>query len=134
MTTVIKPTGHHLVVKPMPIKEKTDSGIIVAREGSEHAKMQKAGRDIGTILAIGPQAFLAHASALYDYARLTEVAPSKLEAWCKVGDVVYYAKNAGRFLFDPMSGEELYIIHDEDVQAVLPPYDEWKHDIRELRI
>ena len=133
--TSIRPTGHHLIVSPLKIKEKTESGIIVSLEGSSYEKLNKSNREIGEVLAMGPQAYAAHRAALWDYAVTDETVEAKLlDNWCQVGDMVFYSRNSGRFVFDPMSGEELYAIHDEDVIAVIPPEAEWKHDIRELRI
>ena len=103
-------------------------------DGSQLEAMEKTGRYIGTVLAIGPQAYVAHASALFDYAVANDVDPGVLEPWCEVGEMVVYQRNAGKFVWDPMSGEELYVIHDEDVIAAIPPEEEWEHDIRMKRL
>jgi co-chaperonin GroES (HSP10) len=125
--TSIKPAGHHLVVAPVEVENETKSGIIVVVKGSMLERLEKAGRMIGEVLAIGPQCWLAHAAALEHYAE-----PESLGPWAKVGEMVIYSKHAGKFIFDPISGDEVYLIHDEDVLATLPPQADWKVDVADL--
>jgi co-chaperonin GroES (HSP10) len=132
--TKIRPTGHHIVVKPQTLETKTEWGFEYIAEGTNSEKLEKAGRAFGEVLAVGDQAYVAHASHLFDYAVAAGLEPSRLDPWCRVGDVVFYQKNAGKFIFDPMTGAELYLVHDEDILAVLPPYEEWEHDITKKRI
>lgn len=126
MTCNVKPVGHHLVVEPIEFENETESGIIIAVEGSHQEKLEKATRMLGRVVAIGPQAFKAHAAALEGW-------PAEVQAdWCKVDDMIMYARHAGKFIKDPIEGTEYYLIHDEDVKAVLPPLSEWKLDQTEI--
>lgn len=130
----VRPTGHHILIRPMPVKKETDWGFQMVIEGSPQEKMEKSGRGIGEVIAMGPQAYLAHASHLYDYVKARGLSEAALAPWCRVGDVILYQKNAGKYTFDPVTGEEMYLVHDEDVQAVYPPYSEWDKDLRDLRL
>lgn len=69
--------------------------------GDDH-KRQKAGAVIGEVIEIGPLA----------WADVLDGTP-----WCKVGDVVYFAKYAGKFI--RIDDEDYLIINDKDVQAVI---------------
>ena len=144
--TSIKPAGHKLVIEPIELPEKTEGGIIIKHEGTMWAKLEAAGRMIGTVLAIGPQAWKAHAAGLVSLDEAGFGNDELLDDWCEVGDVVLYSRHAGKFIFDPMFKEqnqtefglskpklkELYVIQDDDVQAVLPPYEDWKVSILDL--
>lgn len=134
-TTSIVPCGHHLVVEPIKLPEKSKGGIILTIEGSESEKLEKGGRMIGTILAIGPQCWKAHAAAL-DHI-LDSRSPAR-DAWAAVGDTVLYARHAGKFCFDPTDDaatkRDLYLIHDDDVLAKLPPQSEWSLEYNDITV
>jgi len=117
-----------LVVKPVEVDNETASGIIVVVKGSQMERLEKAGRMIGEVVAIGPQCWKAHAAALVGIADNDSVTAD----WAIKGEMVLYSKHAGKFVFDPISGDEYYIIHDEDVLAVLPPQKDWKVDLADL--
>lgn len=133
--TSIVPCGHHLVVEPIKLPEKSKGGIILTIDGGQQEKLEKAGRMIGIILALGPQCWKAHAAAL-DHI-LGESSPAR-DAWAKVGDTVLYARHAGKFVYDPMDAEdtkrELYLIHDDDVLAQLPPQAEWSLEYNDITV
>lgn len=133
--TSINPCGHHLVVEPVKLPEKSRGGIILRTDGSMQEKLDRAGRMIGVILATGPQCWKAHVAAL-DHL-LTEFDKARAP-WAKVGDTVLYSRHAGKFVFDPMDVEadkrELYLIHDDDVLAKLPPQSEWSLDYNDITI
>ena len=129
MTTVIKPCGHHLVVEPMKLPEKSAGGIIINFEGTQFEKLERAGRMVGVIEAIGPQCWKAHAAALAD---CPTADVSTRADWAVVGETVLYSRHAGKFMFDPISGAEMYLIHDEDVLAILPPQEEWAENLLDL--
>ena len=84
----------------------------------------------GVLVAAGPQAWKAHAKAILDYLGSTDPYARKpgdlLGDWAVIGDTVMYSRYAGKGVYDPLTGEEYYLIHDEDVLAVLPPHTEWK--------
>ena len=91
---MIQPVGDRLLIKPDPVETKTESGIVLAR----NEKIERHQTDKGVILAIGEFAWGE-------------------KPWAKVGDYIYYARHAGKFVQD--GDEELLIILDEDVLAVI---------------
>lgn len=134
--TTLRPVGHHLVIEPITLPEKSKGGIIIQHAGTDWDKLSKASRQLGTVLAIGNQCWKAHAVGLLD---LVEARDPALEPWCKVGDLIFYSRHAGKFMFDPIMRKEtpidgqsdlkeLYVINDDDVIAVLPPLEEWTVD------
>ena len=119
----IKPTGHNILIAPIVAEKETAWGFqLNPTESSTGAVMDRAGRQYGTLIAVGPQAWVAHAAAIAKYVR----DPEALAAWAHVGDTVMYSRYAGKGVYDPLTGEEYYLLHDEDVLAVLPPHSEWK--------
>lgn len=129
MKTSIKPCGHHVVVLPFERPKTTESGIIIRSEGTEWDKIYESGRMFGTLLAVGPQAWKAHAANLLD---LVDERDPALEAWASVGDTVLYARYAGKYVSDPVSGKQMYVLHDDDIIAVLPPQEEWTVKLEDL--
>jgi co-chaperonin GroES (HSP10) len=123
------------VVEPVKLPEKSKGGIILTLEGSTQEKLDKAGRMIGVVLAVGPQCWKAHAANLLDVAATGDLT---LASWASVGDTVLYARHAGKYCYDPLDEEdkqrELYLIHDDDVLAVLPPQDEWAVDYNDITV
>jgi co-chaperonin GroES (HSP10) len=120
----IRPTGHNILIAPIVQEKETAWGFqLNPTESSTGAVMDRAGRQYGTLVAAGPQAWKAHAVGLLD---LVEARDPALDAWAKVGDTVMYSRYAGKGVYDPLTGEEYYLLHDEDVLAVLPPHSEWK--------
>lgn len=122
----VRPVGHHVLVEPLEWKKETEWGFqLTPHEESQMAKLEKAGRMIGTLIAYGPQAWKAHAVALAKGGHVKD--PEVLSNWAQVGDLVMYARYAGKALFDPVTGQEYYLVHDEDIMAVFPPIEEWKY-------
>lgn len=127
----IKPCGHHVLVAPMEWEQRTETGIyLTPHEDSEFAKLEKAGRMYGTLEAVGPQAWKAHAAALLkgiNFEWLAKVLLKHTDDWAQIGDTVMYSRYAGKSVFDPKTGAEYYLIHDEDILAVLPAKEEWEY-------
>lgn len=92
----IEPCGHRVVVKPDPIEEKTQSGIIVSV--GEKKEREQAAQTTGVIVAVGPTAWKAFDDG---------------EPWAAVGDRVTYAKYGG-WPFDH-DGENFRLLNDEDI-------------------
>ena len=139
--TSIVPCGHHLVVEPVKLPEKSKGGIILRIGGGQAEMLDKAGRMIGVILAVGPQCWKAHAANLLEYAGndpAARRAGDLLGPWAVVGDTVLYSRHAGKYLFDPMDDvdaqRELYLIHDDDVLAKLPAQSEWVGDYSDITV
>jgi co-chaperonin GroES (HSP10) len=92
------PCGHRLLIKPDPIEEKTQSGIILAVD----ERLARANMDKGTVVRIGKTAFKDLGG----------------EKWCDVGDRIIYARGAPKIVEDPDTGEPYAILNDEDVCAI----------------
>ena len=127
--TSIRPCGHAVLIERLKVVNETSWGFITVAS-TKTERMERGGREIGVIVAVGPQAWKAHAVALADHDRKRYRAGEEaLEPWAKVGDLVFYSRYAGREVLDPVEEKVLYLVHDEDVKAVLPPQSEWKVDI-----
>jgi co-chaperonin GroES (HSP10) len=100
---MIIPTGYRILVKPDPIEEVTKSGIVLVTD----EKLERAAQHIGTLIAIGEQAWKAFSK---NY---------KGDPWAEVGDKIIYSKYAGKFVKDPVTGEEFVLLNDEDVAAII---------------
>lgn len=106
---MIKVCGHRLLVKPIDyldddpnVKRAKESFGFVLPELEEN-KRAKESVDKGTVVQIGPTAWKDFNS----------------DPWCAVGDVIVYAKFAGKLIADPETNEKFVALNDEDVVAVL---------------
>lgn len=94
--------SHRIAVKPFAVDEwdedrKKAKALGFALPEMEEHKRAKASVDVGTIVQIGPTA----------------------ETSVVIGDVVGYVKNAGKFVVNPFTQEEIYLLNDEDCLVVL---------------
>jgi co-chaperonin GroES (HSP10) len=94
--------AHRVAVKPFTFdewdedrKKAKELGFVLP--DMEENKRAKASVDVGTVIQIG----------------------STAEVEAKVGDTVAYVKNAGKFVVNPYTKEELYLLNDEDILVVL---------------
>lgn len=99
---MIEPAGHRVLVKPDPIEEKTESGIIIQTAATKGREEQA--QTFGTIVAVGPNAWKGFDDGV---------------PWAAVGDHVSYAKYGGFIIRDPETREEFRLLNDEDICAVL---------------
>lgn len=104
---MIQVCGHRVLVRPYT-KEKYDPIYEAAKKAGlqvvlENEKRISASVDKGEVLDIGPTAFKDFGSV----------------PWCKVGDIVVWAKHAHKLIEDPETKEELGILNDEDIVAVI---------------
>jgi co-chaperonin GroES (HSP10) len=121
----IRPCGHKILVAPLEWEKETEWGFaLTPTENSETARLEKAGRMYGTLVAVGPQAWKAHAASIAKGGLCKDRDPI-LSDWAQIGDTVMYSRYAGKNVYDPNDGTEFYLINDEDVLAVLPPKEEW---------
>lgn len=111
----ISVSGHRILLEPIFPEEKTESGIIIATH-SEH-KRERAATDTGRVVSIGPTAWNAFDKYTPDGKRN----PS-WEPWCKVGDLVVFAKYGGKFL--KVNDVDYIVIADEDIQCVIKESDD----------
>ena len=102
---MIHPAGHRLVIRPFKLEEVDDALASARRMGLEIVRQNQQREDQsvdkGTVLAIGSSCW-----------------PGQ-DPWCKVGDTIIFAKFAPKFVEDPETKEQLGILNDEDVVAVL---------------
>lgn len=91
----IKPLGDRVIIKALPLEEKTKSGIIMPDTAKE--KPQE-----GEIMAVGPGKVEKGVRIVLDV---------------KVGDRVIYSKYAGTEV--KYEGEEYLILKESDVLAIV---------------
>ncbi len=97
---MLKVVGHRLMVKPDPVETKTESGIFLAKDEKAYREATMSGEVVG----MGENAFYGFADN---------------KPWCALGDHIVYARHSGKFVTDPETQEEYYVINDEDVQVVI---------------
>lgn len=89
--------GWNLVIRPIPIREKTHSGLILPENARDDIKYLT---NVGRVLAVGPLA--------YNDKEKFGFAP-----WVKVGDIVTFPRFSGqRFVY---KGVKLVLIEDTNV-------------------
>lgn len=77
-------------------------------ESDSQRKMSMAAAVTGRVVGVGPMAW-----------RVFEKDDPNWAPWCKVGDIVYFAKYAAKFI--KIEGRDYVIVNDEDIQAVILP-------------
>lgn len=92
----MQPVAWRVLVKPDAIEEKSVGGIVLAVD----EKLERGARITGTIVGIGPD--------VYPNSTL-------VHGGLAIGDRVYYAKYAGKTIYDQTTKEELVVLNDEDV-------------------
>lgn len=108
---MINPCGHRLVVKPFKQEEvdevlKKHSEFLKSLEViNSNKKREDASVDQGVVVSIGSRAW--------------QTADFGFDPWCAVGDTILFAKFAGKFVTDPDTNEDVCILNDEDVIAVI---------------
>ena len=98
--TSIIPVGHHLLVLPEIVEEKTTGGIYIPETVRDK---EQNGATRGTLISCGPNAWQAFDDG---------------KPWAKPGDKVVFARYAG-FIIDDDNGEKYRLINDEDIIAVI---------------
>lgn len=108
--TNIKPAGNRVLIRRDDV-ENHDPKFAAARQAgivipeTEDYHRRQAGMDRGEVVALGPTAYT---DDFY-----------KGKPYCKPGDMVVFAKYAGKALTDVTTGINYIIINDEDVIAVV---------------
>jgi co-chaperonin GroES (HSP10) len=51
----VQPLGHHVLIEIIPVKFKSEGGILLASENEK--ERERKGRDLGKIVAFGPTAY-----------------------------------------------------------------------------
>lgn len=106
----IKVAGHLVLLKPEFPEVVSEGGIIIATESG--AKRERAQTDTGRVIAVGPTCWHAYDKYTPDGSRNPSWGP-----WCRVGDMVLFAKYSGKFV--KIDDEDYVIVPDVDIQAVL---------------
>ena len=95
---MLKAVGYKVIVLPLVVEEVSKGGIVLAVDG----RMERNAQTIGTILDIGEDVAAAY--------------KPKTEHWgLKVGDKIWYAKYAGKWVKDEENDREVLVINDEDI-------------------
>jgi co-chaperonin GroES (HSP10) len=104
----VKVAGHRVLLKPRFDHEEIQEGALKGfqMDVGETFKREKAATVVGEVVAIGKMAWKAFDGDSHDW-----------EPWCKVGDIVYFAKYGGKFI--TVNEEDFIIVNDEDIQGVL---------------
>lgn len=99
----LSPTGHHVLIKPDAVEEKSEGGILLqAAFDSNNLSREQAATTTGVIVAVGKTAWLDFAGE---------------EPWAKVGDHVYFTRHVSKEIKD---GDELYfLLTDENIVCIL---------------
>ena len=98
--------GYRILVKPDPVETVSKGGIIMVLD----EKLERSGQQFGVVVGIGHTCWAN---------RATDGEFVEQERWCKAGDRILYSKHAGRFVYDPDTEEELMIMNDDDVLAIV---------------
>lgn len=107
MTLKIRVPGHRVLIRPEELEKKTDWGLVLARPGTAE-KLEFMGTDRGTVVQVGPMAWKN-----FDFDKLG------WSRWCEPGDQVIFARYSGKLIVHPETGEQFFLINDEDIQVVL---------------
>jgi co-chaperonin GroES (HSP10) len=104
----IKVCGARVLVKPLRLEEADDVYKKIKAAGlevpdSDEVKREKAALDKGRVVSVGPLAW-------YDW--------KDGEPWAKEGDLIMWARHAGRVV-EKNGDDVLVIINDDDVLCVL---------------
>lgn len=95
---MLKAVGYKVIVLPLVVEEVSKGGIVLAVDG----RMERNAQTIGTIIDIGEDVAAAY--------------KPKTEHWgLKVGDKIWYAKYAGKWVKDEENDREVLVINDEDI-------------------
>lgn len=96
-TTLPKPSGYRLLLKPREISNKTAGGIILTDESKDAAKFSCV---VSQVIDMGKDCY-----------------HDKESKWCNIGDWVLTGKYVG--LKVKHDGEEYSLINDDEVVAVV---------------
>ncbi len=114
MTLRVK--GHRVLVKPEEVKKRfnqhvpqglASTGFEIALP-TEQEKREEVATSVGRVIEIGSTCWHAYDSGFDVW-----------EPWCKVGDLITYARYAGKIQEDPSTGEKYMLINDVDVHCVV---------------
>ena len=90
----IHPKGWRVLLKPLEVTNKTESGIIIATD--EVSEREQMANTTGEVIEMGDEC----------------------NTWCSVGDRVVHAKYAG-LMYLGKDGVKYRVVNDEDIVAIL---------------
>ena len=95
----IRAVGHLILIKVEKPAERTKGGIVLP---SQVRDAEQRGAEIGVVVDIGPTAYMADGLGGVP--------------WINVGDRIFFAKYAGKWVKEPEDdAEEFLMIRDDDV-------------------
>lgn len=103
----LEPCGHRVIIRPRNVDSITKGGIVLVEQTKD---MEKRATQIGTVIAIGSQAWKAFSTG---------------EPWCKVGDTVMFSRYSGSDVPEDIkqqvdaTAERLVVVNDEDILSVI---------------
>ena len=128
----IEPAGHRVIVRPDPLSEVEQRELqqyeSLKSKGFEVADPDRKRKEqtviIGTVVAVGAQAWIAHALSiinnrkeLFEAGFSAEVIAAACKPWAKVGDRVYFAKYGGYVIEE--DGIQYRMLNDEDITGIV---------------
>jgi len=100
----IVPCGNRIILKQQSLEKTTDSGIVIKLENE---KAEQAAIIQGTLIAVGEDSWDQWSAP-----------------WAKVGQEVYFAKYAGKNVYDPKTKETYLIMNDIDIICTIGEEDD----------
>ena len=100
----LKAVAFRVLLKVKEVQQESDGRHGVKIALAVDAKLERQAYTEGTVVDIGEDAFAAFK-------------PKSEFAGLKVGDRVFYAKYAGKWIDDPETNESFLVVNDEDIVA-----------------
>lgn len=99
------PAGHRVLIRPDKVEKTTDSGIVI--ESADSLRKEQAANTTGEVLQVGHSCWWAYDKDSPDW-----------KPWAKKGDRVIYGRFSAKVVLNPETGEELWLINDDDILYV----------------
>ena len=96
----VRALGHHVLVKVEEPEKKSKGGIMIPNMVRD---AERRGSECGILVDIGPTAWLADGLGGIP--------------WASIGDKIWFAKYAGKWVVDPETEEQVLLLLDTDVLA-----------------
>jgi chaperonin GroES len=115
-TSGIYPKGNRIVVKPDELEEVTAGGIVIPNPVKEK---HQQGQAMGTVIAIGPDAWIESTTTVYrlitgELKAVEKHVSGYTEKFAEVGDRVFFARYAG-LQVEGADGKSYRILNDLDI-------------------
>lgn len=113
---MFKPCGSYVVVKQLPVKKTTESGLII--HSDDEQKRRQMGENVGILTEVGPMA--------WEY--VDENGKTFTHEQAKVGDVVFFTRYSGvqysenEIMKGQRTKDETYyhLMPSADIMGVMP--------------